>query len=131
MISSLGYYIGYHYYISKDGTIKQGRADTDEGAHTIGYNTQSLGICLAGNFDATLPTPAQESALRNLLTTLSTKYSIPLENIVPHRKFAVKTCYGNKLADNWASLLVMSKEQRIARASALLVEAMGLLKGLI
>jgi len=130
MISSLGFYVGYHYYISKDGTVKQARLDTDEGAHTIGYNNQSLGICLAGNFDATMPTDAQINSLRTLLTQKSTQYNISLANIVPHRKFAKKTCYGNKLADNWASLLVMSKEQRLLKATQLLVEAMELLKGL-
>lgn len=130
MVSSLGYYVGYHFYISKDGTIKQARLDTDEGAHTIGYNSQSLGICLAGNFDATFPTEAQISSLQTLLTQKSKQYSIPMENIVPHRRFAQKTCYGNKLADNWASLLVMSKEQRLIKATSLLLEATELLKGI-
>ena len=100
--SSLGYYIGYHYYIDKNGILTQGRADTDEGAHCRGYNLLSLGICLAGNFDRTLPTDAQVLALRKLLGQKSTQYSIPLTNIQPHRHFASKTCYGNKLADSWA-----------------------------
>lgn len=130
MISTLGYYVGYHYYISKDGTVKQARLDIDEGAHTIGYNSQSIGICLAGNFDATLPTDAQVKSLTTLLQQKATQYNVPLENIIPHRHFAKKTCYGNKLADNWASLLVMSKEQRLLKATQLLLEAMELLKGL-
>ena len=135
-ISSLGYYISYHYYISKDGVVHQGRADTDEGAHTIGQNTSSIGICLAGNFDATLPTEVQIQSLKNLLKQKVAQYNIPKENIVPHRHFAVKTCYGNKLADSWAVSLLndvstpMTKEQKIARASALIAEAMELIKGL-
>ena len=104
--SSLGYYIGYHYFIDKNGNVTQGRADTDEGAHTKGYNAKSIGICLAGNFDATLPTPAQIEALKALLLRLSNKYGITNENIVPHRKFANKTCYGRKLSDDWARNLV-------------------------
>lgn len=104
--SSLGHYIGYHYFIEKDGKITQGRADQDEGAHTKGMNLKSLGICLAGNFDLTLPTEAQITALTELLKELSIKYSIPVANIVPHRKFANKTCYGNKLANDWAANLV-------------------------
>lgn len=105
-ISSLGYYVGYHYYISKDGTIKQARLDSDEGAHTIGYNLKSIGICLAGNFDATLPTPAQIRALQGLLVSKSKVYNISKERIVPHRAFAVKTCYGRKLPDDWARKLL-------------------------
>lgn len=136
MISSLGYYVGYHWYISKDGTIRQARADNDEGAHTIGYNSQSIGICLAGNFDATYPTQAQVDSLKKLINDYVKKYNIPKENIVPHRKFAVKTCYGNRLADDWAAKLLdpvssMSKEERIMKAGALLKEAMELLKGIV
>ncbi len=140
MKSSLGFYIGYHYYIDKLGKVTQGRADTDEGAHTIGRNSESIGICLAGNFDATLPTEIQKVALAELLKRLSAKYGIPTQNIVPHRFFGPKTCYGNKLADNWARSLiipapptsptaVLTRDQRIAKASALIAEAMELLKG--
>lgn len=105
--SSLGFYIGYHYYIEQDGKLTQGRADTDEGAHTIDYNTKSIGICLAGNFDRETPTPspAQIATLRRLLRAKMEQYSIPRSKVVPHRTFAVKTCYGSKLADNWASEL--------------------------
>ena len=105
-VSSLGHYIGYQYFIDKTGKLTQGRADTDEGAHTIGYNLKSLGICLAGNFDATLPTQAQIDTLKTILSQKSLQYSIPLEKIVPHRTFAVKTCYGKNLPDTWASDLV-------------------------
>lgn len=65
-LSSLGYAIGYHYFIEKNGKVTQGRADTDEGAHCKGFNTQSIGICLAGNFDATMPSQAQIEALKAL-----------------------------------------------------------------
>lgn len=105
-ISSLGYYVGYHYYITKDGTVKQARADIDDGAHTINYNSRSLGICLAGNFDATLPTEAQIKSLKILLQAKSAQYNIPLSKVVPHRTFAVKTCYGNRLSDSWARDLI-------------------------
>ncbi len=130
MKSSLGFYVGYHYYIAKDGKVTQARADSDEGAHTVGYNSSSIGICLAGNFDAKDPTPAQVASLRTLLIEKKDRYSILLENIVPHRKFASKTCYGNRLPDSWASLLVMSREKRIEKASALLMEAAALIKGI-
>lgn len=107
--SSLGHFIGYHYFIDKTGKVTQGRADYDEGAHTKGYNTQSIGICLAGNFDSTKPTKAQTDALRSLLLQLMNKHHIAAENIVPHRKFANKTCYGRNLTDSWARDLVAVK----------------------
>lgn len=99
--SSLGYAIGYHYFIDKKGKLTQGRLDTDEGAHTIGYNKQSLGICLAGNFDTTMPTKEQIEALKTLLSMKKAQYGISIDNIVPHRKFAQKTCYGRLLGDSW------------------------------
>ena len=99
--SSLGFYIGYHYFIDKNGKVTQGRKDSDEGAHTKGYNTQSLGICLAGNFDLTEPTKAQVDALKALLKQKMTQYGIVNAKVVPHRTFANKTCYGRKLSDKW------------------------------
>ncbi len=135
MKSSLGYYVGYHWYISKDGTAKQARADEDEGAHTIGFNSKSIGICLAGNFDATYPTQPQIDSLKKLINQYTKKYNISKENIVPHRKFAVKSCYGNKLADDWAAKLldetqVISNEEKITKACKLLTEAVEILKNI-
>lgn len=104
--SSLGWHVGYQYFIDKNGEVTQCRQDNEEGAHTIGYNKKSIGICLAGNFDVTLPTKAQEDALRGLLGRLAALYSIPASKVVPHRLFASKTCYGNKLSDKWAASLL-------------------------
>jgi len=110
--SSLGWYVGYHYYIDKAGVVTQCRKDTEMGAHTVGYN-DSIGICLAGNFDATDPTEAQKTALRELLKTKMAQYAIPLSNLYPHRKFATKTCYGRRLADNWLQTLMETKTIRV------------------
>jgi len=104
--SSLGHYIGYHYFIDKTGKVTQGRSDTDEGAHTKGKNLVSLGICLAGNFDVTVPSKEQVAALKTLLRAKMTQYALSLDSIVPHRKFAVKSCYGSKLSDTWAKDLL-------------------------
>jgi hypothetical protein len=98
--------LGYQYVIHKNGDLWAGRPEHRNGAHAVGYNEQSLGICLAGNFDATMPTEAQKLTLATLLKEKMTQYSIPPENIVPHRKFANKTCYGKLLADDWARKLV-------------------------
>lgn len=100
--SSLGHYIGYHYFIDKTGKVTQGRGDLDEGAHCIGKNKTSIGICLAGNFDVTLPTPEQEKALKLLITDLKEKFKIPAMRIVPHRAYSKKSCYGSRLRDDWA-----------------------------
>lgn len=94
--------IGYHYFIERDGKVTQGRKDNADGAHTKGYNSNSLGICLAGNFDATLPTKEQETALKTLLRAKMVEYALTTDRVVPHRAFASKTCFGRRLPDSWA-----------------------------
>jgi hypothetical protein len=111
--SSLGYYIGYHYYIDKSGKVTQGRKDTDEGAHTIGMNLQSIGCCMAGNFDVTKPTEAQCEALKSLIANKMQEYGISIECVVPHRHFANKTCYGKHLSDDWCRNLVKPVDKPI------------------
>lgn len=119
---SLGWeMIGYHYFIEKDGALRKGREENYHGAHTLNYNQKSIGICLAGNFDATLPTKEQEKTLAKLLSDLCGKYSIPRENIVPHRRFAQKSCYGKNLAEDWAQKLV-TEDTRKAQVLAKLKE---------
>lgn len=109
MRSSTGYYVGYHYFIDKNGIVTQTRKDDEEGAHTVGKNSSSIGICLAGNFDAFYPTPEQIDALRSLLKSKMTLYSVPVVKIVPHRAFASKTCYGRNLRDTWGQELLIEK----------------------
>ncbi len=59
--------IGYHYTIDKSGNIRIGREIELAGAHTLGENYDSIGICLLGkqNF-----TKEQFTATRNLLKIL-------------------------------------------------------------
>lgn len=105
-LSSLGYYVGYQYVIEKDGTTIQCRKDDEIGAHTVGMNDRSIGICLVGNFDLTLPTESQKTALTALLKEKMAQWSILSDNIVPHRHFVIKSCYGSRLSDGWARDLV-------------------------
>ena len=131
MKSSLGFYCGYHYYIEKNGKLFTARADSDDGAHTIGRNNSSLGICLAGNFDVTMPTAEQMTTLTQLLKEKVARYRIPANFIIPHRQFATKTCYGSKLSDDWARNLVThetGQNDKITQAVKLLKEALNLLQ---
>jgi N-acetyl-anhydromuramyl-L-alanine amidase AmpD len=125
--SKLGHYIGYHYFIDKTGKLTQGRADDEEGAHVRGFNRKSIGICLAGNFDATSPTKEQEQTLRLLLNRLSKRYDISKSAVIPHRKFANKTCYGRRLSDDWAAEL-MQKDQRSSLTEYTIMELINELK---
>jgi N-acetylmuramoyl-L-alanine amidase len=43
---------GYHYFITKDGTIHIGRPLDVIGAHVAGHNRDSVGICYEGGLDS-------------------------------------------------------------------------------
>ena len=58
--------IGYHFVVSPSGRIFRGRPVDRLGAHVLGHNAGTVGICLMGNFETERPTPA---ALRSLDTT--------------------------------------------------------------
>lgn len=100
--------IGYHFFIEKDGDIYQGRPIEMHGSHCIGENKTSIGICMAGNFDATKPTEAQISSLKWLVADLSTKLSI--KEIYGHRQFANKTCPGKNVTDDFIQSLIMKEK---------------------
>ncbi len=87
--------IGYHYVIYLDGSVHPGRAEHQVGAHTLGKNANSIGICYIGGLDLNRKpkdtrTPAQKKALRELVDRLKRKY--PLATIHGHREFAKKDC---------------------------------------
>lgn len=94
--------IGYHYLIEANGEVRKGRDEKESGAHTsqMLMNFRSLGICLTGDFDKEDPTPEQIVALRNLIAEIRTRYTVPDSKIVPHRRYAPKTCWGSRLPDD-------------------------------
>jgi len=105
--SSLGHYCAYTIFIEKDGKTTYAREDDEIGGHTRFYNDKLIGIGLAGNFDATLPTKEQTEALKRELYRLMKKFpQITPYKIYPHRAFANKSCYGRRLSNTWASDLV-------------------------
>ena len=87
--------IGYHYLITLDGTIEKGRPEAEVGAHTVGHNAHSIGICYVGGVDKYMKakdtrTDAQKEAMWELLRQLLIKY--PQASIHGHREFAKKDC---------------------------------------
>lgn len=93
-----GLAIGYHYVIRRDGTIETGRPEHVIGAHTKGYNSTSIGICLVGGVKLDKKTAennftdAQWTSLKKLLKELMEKYSLTPSAIHGHNEFAAKAC---------------------------------------
>lgn len=82
--------IGYHYVITRIGEVQVGRDINDVGAHVEGFNSVSVGICLAGGVTKDDPRVAQDNftmpqkrALRRLIEKLLIKF--PKAEIVGHR----------------------------------------------
>lgn len=87
--------IGYHYLIGLNGEIWRGRPIEAIGAHTLGQNAKSIGVCYVGGLDlngksSDTRTPAQKSTLVKLLKSL--KVQFPKATIHGHREFAKKAC---------------------------------------
>ena len=88
--------IGYHYVVDLDGTVEPGRPESEIGAHCLGHNQYSIGVCYVGGLSADGRTPedtrtaAQKEALLALLKKLRAKY--PKASIHGHRDFAAKAC---------------------------------------
>lgn len=90
--------IGYHFVITLDGSVENGRDLEKQGAHCSqnGMNRRSIGICYIGGYDKDgktpkdTRTPMQRVTLRKLLTKL--KGQFPEIKIYGHRDFSSKAC---------------------------------------
>ncbi len=111
--------IGYHFVIlngrptfaheehatvipTLDGSVEVGRyldddsfiSDVEVGAHALGYNDKSIGVCLIGKTEFTL---RQITSLDRLLWDLCMLYHVPFDAIIGHYETASgkaegKTC---------------------------------------
>lgn len=91
--------IGYHWIIDRDGSIAPGRAETVVGAHTVGKNSGTIGICLLGGHGSAETdrfaknyTPEQDRALRQLIASISLRTQI--QRVSGHNEYAAKACPG-------------------------------------
>lgn len=95
--------IGYHYLVYLDGTVHAGRRESEVGAHCLGQNARSIGVCYVGGLDAATGEPrdtrtaAQRRALRELVGSLRRRY--PNATVHGHREFAAKACPCFDIAD--------------------------------
>ena len=98
--------IGYHYVITRDGTLEEGRDRDVVGAHAKGYNSKSLGICMVGGVnDDNEPennfTEEQFTTLTGLLSSLMEIY--PEADIIGHNTLdANKACPSFNVEEWWS-----------------------------
>jgi N-acetylmuramoyl-L-alanine amidase len=84
--------IGYHYFISKDGSIYPGRPEDVPGAHVRGHNARSIGVCLSGD---TKFTDEQFRSLERICLELTQKHNLEKKDIVAHRDLDPKKACPN------------------------------------
>lgn len=99
--------IGYHFgvelvqsgqsggYALNEYEILLGRMPDQIGAHCLGKNSNSVGVCVVGNFDEGPVPPRQWAKALQLVRWLRRQYEIPVERVLGHREAAPnRTCPG-------------------------------------
>jgi len=89
-------HIGYHYvienghpltshtrYSERDGIVRTGRWECEQGAHALGDNS-SIGICLIGRRGKF--SPAQYAAMYALLLSICWRYELPPARVLGHHE---------------------------------------------
>jgi len=90
-------HIGYHFVIGVDGAISTGRSIDEVGAHVVGSNIGSIGLCMAGTDSFT---SAQWLALRNQVDFLTDAFTGIA--VVGHRDLSPdKNGDGRITSDEW------------------------------
>lgn len=97
--------VGYQFGIDKVNDKLQvyaGREIGEVGAHAVGFNAKSIGICLIGNYDPAPPDVDRLFVLSSLCRQLQREFKIPRECVIGHRDtFTLlgepvqKSCPGN------------------------------------
>ena len=97
--------IGYHFVIGNGTSTGDGALETTfrwaeqrDGAHAKGWDAQSIGICLVGNFEEARPSPAQMRTLVLLVRHLRARYGIPGERVMAHSAVNATKCPGARFS---------------------------------
>jgi len=90
--------IGYHFFITPDGTIFQTNRLETISYHVANNNPPSVGICLVGKFTTYTPTSAQMASCAWLCAWLLQELKLEVEAIRGHRDYPNQgtTCPGTQ-----------------------------------
>ena len=86
--------IGYHYIITRDGLIHEGRPIVLQGAHVSKGNTGNIGIILSGYMEGQDLSEEQKVAVLALVRYLQELYDIENDEVRPHNYFSSTLCPG-------------------------------------
>lgn len=90
--------IGYNFLIGSDGNVLVGRGWDFAGAHTRGYNSDSVGIAFIGNFERKSPTSEALSAAEQLIAAgVESRKLAEDYKVYGHKQLAPSTSPGQEL----------------------------------
>ncbi|XP_022916754.1 peptidoglycan-recognition protein SC2-like [Onthophagus taurus] len=102
--------IGYNFVVGGDGNVYTGRGWNRQGAHTVNFNSRSIGIAFIGTFTSGNPTAAAQNAAQQLIACGVAQGQIARNyRLMGHRQGAATACPGNTLFatiqrwPNWTS----------------------------
>lgn len=102
--------IGYHFLIDVDGEVMAGRPLGQTGAHVVGKNQRTIGICLIGGHGSAASdafedhfSADQRETVNLLCLTLGAILSRPLL-LRGHNNYAAKACPGFKVSQEFGAL---------------------------
>lgn len=90
--------VGYHFFVKRNGIIQRGRPLNVTGAHTLGQNSGSIGICWEGGVDedGTIGvdnrTKKQIHSLNILISSILVTLQPDRIKIRGHRDYSGKLC---------------------------------------
>ncbi len=103
--------IGYNFFINPDGTVFEGRG-FNIGAGATGYNSNSIHICFAGNFEKQKPSNSQLRNGKELIKWLLE--ILPLNvKIIGHKDIGKTACPGRNFPlEEFKNIRKEKKEMR-------------------
>lgn len=114
--------IGYHFLISPDGRIWQGRENMERtGVHVGGHNTGNIGIAFIGDYQKVAVPQATLAAAATLVRWLAGKYGIAINRttIKGHREWAATICPGDYVMAKFDELLNAARQAATVQGLAL------------
>ena len=82
--------IGYHWVIREEQPgvwqVFQGRPEGVIGAHDVDQNSESIGVCLLGNYEAVFPSAAAWNALVETVIWILRRYGLSVSAVEGHRE---------------------------------------------
>jgi hypothetical protein len=112
--------IPYHYYISVQGDVAEGRELKFAAYSNTQYRTpivNHITVTLEGDFQTQKPSAEQVSSLIELLTALAKEHAVPLNRISYHAAVAQTDCPGRNLIQKWPDVVAALKSNGVADAS--------------